>query len=343
MLQGATAGPTLNALSTKCSGSDAWRTDLTNADLHLEGYRYRPGTKLRVGLSRRQWWHFWRARSRHADVWLFCIPPKTDCSHNNQLDDMKQILVASEEMVATYHDDGQCNKQKKVRILCMQDYKEGIDFIGDHDGIEGVTIWRSLCKQRCYIRFMAMALMVLLSTIIVITLGLTILTPKTKAVGTSTAFTTGLAQQLYLTASNVSEWKSQNDASQWRLRLDDQSMIPVSMLDSRELKVQAWFEDTFPVLKLNRDSGRYLDAEYLAIWDEIILDEKYHIAHCVAAFRRYLLAVETGHHICPKDVSLTHLKHCTQQLENFVFRSNDSWYREQGQTITLKWHTDVCF
>jgi len=345
VLHGDTVGNIYDSVWTRGCLLDVGRADLAIVDVHVPGLRLLTRTKRKGTLGRLpRWWYSQKARSSNADVWLFRISDTANPTLVSQLDKIKQTLLTSEDVVITYQKcTCQSEKQSISRLLCLQHFEAQNESSESHHEFEANKLQRSMFEKRRHLLFLAVTTMVLLLAIITTVLGLASLTPKPKQMGRSAIHTTGLANQLYLTGSNVSEWRAQNNASQWRLRLDDQSMIPLSMLDERELKVQAWFEETFPALKLNRDSGRYLDADYLALWDEIILDEKYHIAHCVAAFRRYLVAMETGRHICRKDVSLAHLQHCVQQLENFAFRSNSSWVSQRERTITLKWHTDICF
>lgn len=118
-------------------------------------------------------------------------------------------------------------------------------------------------------------------------------------------------------------------------------MIPINLLDERELAVQAWFKENFPFLQDNHDSGRYLQPEFLSRHQDYPIAQRFHIAHCVTAMRLFLIAMETGRHVCPRDVSLDHLKHCMLQLEEFTFLPKGSQY--QGPQNTLRWGTYVCF
>ena len=144
--------------------------------------------------------------------------------------------------------------------------------------------------------------------------------------------------------------------------------MPANLVDQHELNVQAWFASNFPILAEVRDSGNYLEPSYLD-WNgteqgpqRILISERYHIAHCTTAFRRYLRALRKGKHVCPRDLDIQHLDHCAHQLESFAYRPRHLWgtgpeaedlpdrlmaqdeeddpHRTQ---LMLVWHTDVCF
>lgn len=180
---------------------------------------------------------------------------------------------------------------------------------------------------------------------------------------------TGPRHQQYLLPSNVSVLPSLNgSAGEFILRLDDQALMPAAFVDERELEVQGWFATNFPLLASVRDSGRYLEPSYLDYSgtatgpERLLLHERFHIAHCTTAFRRYLRAVREDRHVCPRDLDLDHLSHCTHQLESFAYRPRESWgavselgdlpdrilgHDEESDPdymqVVLTWHTDVCY
>lgn len=184
----------------------------------------------------------------------------------------------------------------------------------------------------------------------------------------------GPRRQHYLLSSNVSDFRMQhNISSEFTLRLDDQALMPTALVDEYELNVQQWFATNFPILASVRDSGNYLEPSYLNFESEdrerILLHERYHIAHCTTAFRRYLRAVQRQRHICPRDLDLGHLEHCANQLERFAYRPRETWdnwdsteqpadvhrntsdhlmgkdeeFDPYGVQVMLVWHTDVCY
>lgn len=181
----------------------------------------------------------------------------------------------------------------------------------------------------------------------------------------------GPRRQEYLLPSNVSDFSMRHNISaEFTLRLDDQALIPTVLVDDYELKVQEWFATNFPILAAVRDSGNYLEPSYLDFDGEqkerILLHERYHIAHCTTAFRRYLRALQNQQHVCPRDLDFSHLDHCTGQLERFAYRPRDTWdlaelsinshsdggdrmmekneeFDPHGVQVMLLWHTDVCY
>ena len=205
-----------------------------------------------------------------------------------------------------------------------------------------LLLWKRKGQGRWYAGLISLFLLLIAVTLIIAASRRTTFASATRPwIAYPTPDTEGPLYQLGLIGTNVTTWTAQNDPSQWRLRLDDQQMIPINLVDERELAVQAWFEDNFPFLREKRDSGQYLDPDFLALYEDIPISRRYHVAHCVAAVRRYLTAMETGRHVCPRDVSLGHLKHCTKQLEDFAFLPKGARYSENIDT--LRWHTDVCF
>ena len=181
---------------------------------------------------------------------------------------------------------------------------------------------------------------------------------------------TGPRIQKYLMPSNISTFTSTHDIpNDFVLRLDDQALMPIALVDQHERNVQSWFATNFPILASVRDSGDYLTSSFLDYNgtkdgpQRLLLDERYHVAHCTTAFRRYLRALTKGKHVCPRDLDLGHLDHCTRQLESFAYRPREVWgslaevehledrfmrQDEEFDPLTsiqamLVWHTDVCY
>ncbi|KAH8817351.1 hypothetical protein F5884DRAFT_853771 [Xylogone sp. PMI_703] len=158
------------------------------------------------------------------------------------------------------------------------------------------------------------------------------------------ASSSGLRYQLTLTSSNVSYWRADHNPDNYTLRLDDQTLIPTAMLTSQEVGVQDWFKARYPHVERVYTSSRYLDAGFLgfATTSEgyLNVDGRFHIAHCVAAIRRYLEAKRSNTHVCPRDLSIGHIDHCLKSLEDFVYK-DDVWCHETHGD--LEWFTQVCF
>ena len=180
----------------------------------------------------------------------------------------------------------------------------------------------------------------------------------------------GPREQKYLLPSNISTFTLTHDIpNDFMLRLDDQALMPIALVDQHERNVQSWFAANFPILASVRDSGDYLASSFLDYNgtndgpQRLLLNERYHIAHCTTAFRRYLRALSKDRHVCPRDLDLGHLDHCTRQLESFAYRPREVWgsvaeveqledrFMRQDEEFDplsstqamLLWHTDVCY
>jgi hypothetical protein len=111
---------------------------------------------------------------------------------------------------------------------------------------------------------------------------------------------------------NVTAWASaQNHMDvDWFLRVDDESIYPRNLLQEKEIQYQEWYWNRYPEVNAIRVSGQYLTEELLEHPSKKMpVDKYYHIAHCVATMRRYWVAKETGHHICPIDLNWDHINH----------------------------------
>lgn len=101
----------------------------------------------------------------------------------------------------------------------------------------------------------------------------------------------GPRYQLQFTHHNVSSWEGRYQSPQdsWFVRIDDQAMMPLDLLDENELRYQRWFQARYPETNDIRLRGDYLKEaflnDYLAI--QVPADKAFHTAHCVLTLRRY--------------------------------------------------------
>ncbi|OJJ73131.1 hypothetical protein ASPBRDRAFT_53362 [Aspergillus brasiliensis CBS 101740] len=166
----------------------------------------------------------------------------------------------------------------------------------------------------------------------------------------------GLTNQLQFTRPWSSFLDYFSDQQQeWYTRLDDQSMLPTTLIDATELKYQKWFQDRYPEMERVRRNGDYLNSSF---WEDpyavqIPTDALFHPAHCLLAVRRYWIARETGRHVCPRDIDFHHVKHCLDSLDRVLFGDFESEREgEGGEGVVvlpqdgdsrMPWLVNACF
>ncbi|KAI2624455.1 hypothetical protein GGS21DRAFT_546840 [Xylaria nigripes] len=189
----------------------------------------------------------------------------------------------------------------------------------------------------------------------------------------NTAGSQGPLYQLQFDHHNVSDWETRypDTNQEWFLRIDDQAMIPLHLVDDEELRYQRWFQQRYTEADRIRLEGKYLTESFLSDPSTIQVpaDKTYHMARCVVALRRYWIARESKSHVCPRDIDYKHMKHCLDALDMWAFpegprqslpmsssmhhgsaaedsnKVDDSGeYRVDSQDDTrLVWRTKVCF
>ncbi|KAI0528472.1 hypothetical protein GGR58DRAFT_519031 [Xylaria digitata] len=190
----------------------------------------------------------------------------------------------------------------------------------------------------------------------------------------NTAGSHGPLYQLQFDHNNVSEWEIRypDPSQEWFLRIDDQAMIPLDLVDDEELRYQHWFQQRYPEADRIRLEGKYLTEAFLSDPSAIQVpaDKTFHMAHCVVALRRYWTARESKSHVCPRDIDFKHVKHCLDALDMWAFpegprqsipispsmdhgmvsrdnnrslkEDSEYWIDTQDDT-RLVWRTKVCF
>jgi hypothetical protein len=164
--------------------------------------------------------------------------------------------------------------------------------------------------------------------------------------------TTGLDQlQFTYPHPNFTTWAAEtnHDTDNWFVRLDDQALIPPHLVDDDERRYQDWFGKHYPVYKAIGDSKDYLNETFwkhaMHAHTKLEIDHGFHIAHCILAMKRYWKAMESGMHVCPRDVNHGHIGHCFVVLEQLVIVDFPSIGTMSEQVIGTQnsWIVSACF
>ncbi|KAH7108708.1 hypothetical protein B0J11DRAFT_449538 [Dendryphion nanum] len=157
----------------------------------------------------------------------------------------------------------------------------------------------------------------------------------------------GPKYQLAINGKNASQWNAyvNDDTRQWALRVDDQAIIPLELMDEEEKHYQEWFHKRYPEVRkitLDRD---YLNETWLnsPSRDLVPVDEMFHFSHCVLALRRYVKAKRTGRHVCGRDLDEEHMNHCLDSFDWWAFREGERGDSLENPKQPLWWRTKVCF
>jgi hypothetical protein len=159
-----------------------------------------------------------------------------------------------------------------------------------------------------------------------------------------TSGSTGPRHQLRIYWQNASQWAAANpqDTGKWKVRLDDQAIIPAELYDEDEDRYQQWYRNRYPEVQQVVEDLNYVRPAWLGSLDMMVpWDNQFHFAHCVLALRRYWKAKETGQHVCGRDIDHEHVNHCLEALEKRVLI--DGPREEMDPPQYLYWQTRVCF
>lgn len=143
---------------------------------------------------------------------------------------------------------------------------------------------------------------------------------------------------------NATEWSQNNphDNGQWKIRMDDQALIPTEAWDEDEDKYQEWYHARYPEMRDVIRSRKFLRPSWLGSLDILVpWDKEFHLAHCVLTMRRYWKAKETGKHVCSRDIDHNHIQHCLNWFDGMVFADDASGVPEMGTHMI--WQTKVCY
>ncbi|KAK0620910.1 hypothetical protein B0T14DRAFT_522352 [Immersiella caudata] len=158
----------------------------------------------------------------------------------------------------------------------------------------------------------------------------------------------GPRRQLRIYHHNATAWSQANphNSGEWRVRIDDQALIPAELYDADEDRYQQWFINRYPHLQRVVETKQYIRPAWLGSLDILVpWDHEFHMAHCVLAFRRYWKARESGTHVCPRDIDHNHIKHCLDWFDEYAFPPGPmTVYEGPGaDEWKLWWQTKVCF
>lgn len=148
-----------------------------------------------------------------------------------------------------------------------------------------------------------------------------------------------------LTPENVTEWVEKHyDPKDWFIRIDDQALIPIELMDEQEWRYQEYLAKRYPEKAELRDSGMWYNLDFLSDPNNFMLptDKEFHRGHCIRALRRYWQAKETGRHVCPWDIDYLHMRHCFSMLEELMFPPGPRAVNQSDAPMSLAWRTKVC-
>lgn len=162
--------------------------------------------------------------------------------------------------------------------------------------------------------------------------------------------TIGPRYQLQFTHHNASEWAASHahQNGEYKLRIDDQAMVPAHLWDDEEEHYQEWYRKRYPEMNNVRTNQLYINETWLSdpFAIQVPSDMTFHMSHCVRALRRYWKARETGMHVCPRDTDYRHVKHCLDALDEWAFpqgKRMENLGMEEVNNWVLIWETKVCF
>ena len=154
----------------------------------------------------------------------------------------------------------------------------------------------------------------------------------------------GPRHQLRIYWQNASEWAAANpqDSGKWKVRIDDQAIIPAELYDEDEEHYQQWYRNRYPEMQQVIDNRDYIRPSWMGSLNMVVpWDNQFHFAHCVLALRRYWKAKETGRHVCGRDIDYLHIQHCLSSLEERAFI--DGPRQIEDPPTVMYWQTRVCF
>lgn len=95
----------------------------------------------------------------------------------------------------------------------------------------------------------------------------------------------GPKRQSRLYYYNATEWARENphQNGEWRIRMDDQALIPAELWDEDEDFYQAWYYERYPHLRKIIQQRKYMRPSWLGSLDIMVpWDYEFHFNHCVS-------------------------------------------------------------
>ncbi|KPM38152.1 hypothetical protein AK830_g8411 [Neonectria ditissima] len=154
----------------------------------------------------------------------------------------------------------------------------------------------------------------------------------------------GPKRQTRIYYRNATEWAHKNPHSngEWKIRLDDQAIVPSEAWDSDEDRYQEWFHARYAEMHDVIETGKYIRPSWLGSLNIFVpWDKEFHLAHCVVTLRRYWKAKETGKHVCSRDIDYDHIQHCLNWMDGLVFSPNPGTIPEMSTHMI--WQTKLCY
>ncbi|KAL1981348.1 hypothetical protein VTN96DRAFT_2739 [Rasamsonia emersonii] len=169
--------------------------------------------------------------------------------------------------------------------------------------------------------------------------------PDTRLIQYNVGDSIGPKYTALLTPENVTEWVEKHyDPEKWFIRIDDQALVPIELMDEQEWRYQEYLAKRYPEKAELRDSGMWYNLDFLSDPNNYMLptDKEFHRGHCIRALRRYWQAKETGRHVCPWDIDYLHMRHCFSMLEELMFPPGPRAVNQSDVPLSLSWRTKVC-
>lgn len=144
-----------------------------------------------------------------------------------------------------------------------------------------------------------------------------------------------------LDSFNISQWLSEHSGGRdFTYRSDDQFLVPTKLFTSTDLRYNDWFESTYPALGNISSTKRYLEPSFLAgDHESLIVDHRFHVAHCVAALRRSWAGIRNGE-LCRQGELDRHTEHCFGLLDDWILVPEGQ--QPENRRVKVKFWLDVC-
>lgn len=109
--------------------------------------------------------------------------------------------------------------------------------------------------------------------------------PEDGYIRYQTPNSSGPKRQLQLRYSNATDWARKNlhQNGEWRMRMDDQALIPAELWDEDEDFYQTWYYTRYPHMREIIQQRKYMRPSWLGSLDVIVpWDKEFHFNHCVS-------------------------------------------------------------
>jgi hypothetical protein len=178
--------------------------------------------------------------------------------------------------------------------------------------------------------------------VVALTFGLSSLFPRDQVICPNAVDSISSTTVSRLDSFNISQWLSEHSGGRdFTYRSDDQFLVPTKLFTSTDLRYNAWFESTYPALRNISSAKRYLEPSFLAGDHEtLIVDHRFHVAHCVAALRRSWAGIRNGGEMCRQGELDSHTEHCFGLLDDWILVPEGQ--QPENRRVKVKFWLDVC-